>query len=161
MFELPNFILQGSSASFQRTVSIIHKFSAVGATVLIEGETGTGKEMAARAIYYLGKRREQPFIPGNCGALAETLLESELFGHERRAFTDAKASAPRLVSQADGGTLFLDEIDQLSAKSAKALAVAEFERRYVQQAMQQSQGRHHARRQSWRARTSRMRLGHD
>jgi DNA-binding NtrC family response regulator len=121
MSDLPPFILQGSSAPFQRAVSTIHKFAAVGATVLIEGETGTGKEMAARAIHYLGARRDGPFIPVNCGALAETLLESELFGHERGAFTDAKSCAPGLVSQADGGTLFLDEIDALSPKAQAAL----------------------------------------
>jgi DNA-binding NtrC family response regulator len=121
MADLPNYILQGSSAPFQRTISTIHKFAAVGATVLIEGETGTGKEMAARAIHYLGARSDRPFIPVNCGALAETLLESELFGHERGAFTDAKSSSPGLVSQADGGTLFLDEVDALSLKAQAAL----------------------------------------
>jgi transcriptional regulator with PAS, ATPase and Fis domain len=77
--------------------------------------------MAARAIHYLGRRHDHPFIPVNCGALAETLLESELFGHERGAFTDAKSASPGLVAQADGGTLFLDEIDALSPKAQAAL----------------------------------------
>jgi DNA-binding NtrC family response regulator len=121
MSELPKFTLVGSSAKFQSTVANIHKFARVGATVLIEGETGTGKEMAARAIHYLGARRDAPFIPVNCGALAESLLESELFGHERGAFTDAKAASPGLVSHADGGTLFLDEVDALSLKAQAAL----------------------------------------
>jgi DNA-binding NtrC family response regulator len=115
------FNLLGSSPRFQATVAQIARVAAVSATVLIEGETGTGKELAARAIHYLGDRRDYPFIPVNCGALAESLLESELFGHERGAFTDAKMASPGLVSQADGGTLFLDEIDALSPKAQAAL----------------------------------------
>jgi DNA-binding NtrC family response regulator len=101
--------------------SQLRKIARVDATVLIAGETGTGKEMAARSIHYLGGRSGHPFIPVNCGALAESLLESELFGHERGAFTDAKAASPGLVSEADGGTLFLDEVDSLSLKAQAAL----------------------------------------
>ena len=113
--------LLGSSPRFTQSCALIHKFSRVDATVLIEGETGTGKEVAARALHYLGKRSGQAFIPVNCGGLPETLIESELFGHERGAFTDAKSASAGLVSEADGGTLFLDEVDSLSMKAQAAL----------------------------------------
>ena len=91
------------------------------AAVLIEGETGTGKEMAARAVHYLSDRRDRPFIPVNCGAVPDNLFESELFGHVRGAFTDAKEAQPGLIALAEGGTLFLDEVDGLSAKGQVAL----------------------------------------
>jgi len=121
MTDLLHLKLLGSSERFQSALAHIRKIANVDATVLIEGETGTGKELAARAIHYLGGRRHQPFIPVNCGALAESLLESELFGHERGAFTDAKAASAGLVSEADGGTLFLDEVDALSLKAQAAM----------------------------------------
>jgi transcriptional regulator with PAS, ATPase and Fis domain len=117
----PHYALLGSSPRFQATLAQIARVAAVNATVLIEGETGTGKELAARAIHAQGARRDHPFVAVNCGALAESLLESELFGHERGAFTDAKIASPGLVSQADGGTLFLDEIDALTPKAQAAL----------------------------------------
>ena len=91
------------------------------ATVRIVGETGTGKELAARAVHYLGARTERPFVPVNCGALTDTLVESELFGHERGAFTDAKAASMGLIGEAAGGTLFLDEVDTLSLKAQASL----------------------------------------
>lgn len=89
--------------------------------MLIEGETGSGKEVAARAVHYWGPRSAGPFVPVNCGALPDHLIEAELFGHERGAFTDAKLSRRGLVAEANGGTLFLDEVDALSAKAQVAL----------------------------------------
>lgn len=121
MNNLQRLNLLGSSPQFQRIYEQIRKIAGVDATVHIEGETGTGKELAARAIHYLGNRCDRPFIPVNCGALPETLIESELFGHERGAFTDAKAASPGLVSEADGGTLFLDEVDALGPKAQASL----------------------------------------
>lgn len=116
-----SFHLLGSSPAFTNVRSLIDRIAPADAAVLIEGETGTGKEMAARAIHYLGSRSDCPFVPVNCGALAETLVESELFGHERGAFTDAKSASLGLVHEAGGGTLFLDEVDALSLKAQAAL----------------------------------------
>jgi transcriptional regulator with PAS, ATPase and Fis domain len=94
--------------------------------VLITGETGSGKELIARAIHYFGPRRAAPLVEINCAALPPDLVESELFGHERGAFTDAHASKPGLAEAADGGTLFLDEIGELEpAVQAKLLRVVE------------------------------------
>jgi DNA-binding NtrC family response regulator len=99
-------------------------------TVLIEGETGTGKELAARAIHYLGLRRSAPFIPVNCGALPESLVESELFGHARGAFTDAREARAGVIAQAEGGTLFLDEVEALGIHAQGALLRFLQEREY-------------------------------
>ncbi|EJL94069.1 response regulator with CheY-like receiver, AAA-type ATPase, and DNA-binding domains [Herbaspirillum sp. CF444] len=121
MSELLKKKLIGSSVRFQQTCTEIMKIAAVDATVMVCGETGTGKELAARAIHYQSTRKNKPFIPVNCGALPEALIESELFGHERGAFTDAKAASVGLVCEADGGTLFLDEVDALSPRAQSAM----------------------------------------
>ena len=109
--------LVGSSPAFMATLAQIRRVAASEAPVLIEGETGSGKELAARAVHYWGVRNTGPFVPVNCGALPDQLLEAELFGHERGAFTDAKLARRGLVAEANGGTLFLDEVDALSAKA--------------------------------------------
>ncbi len=106
----------GQSEAFRAVRALIDKMAAFGAPVLIEGETGTGKELAARAIHYKGGRREGPLVPVNCGALPDQLIENELFGHHRGAFTDARQDQPGLVALARGGTLFLDEVDTLTPK---------------------------------------------
>ena len=113
--------LIGQSRTFRAALETIERVAACNATVLIEGETGTGKELAARAVHYLGARRQGPFIPVNCGALPDNLLENELFGHARGAFTDARDATVGLVAEADGGTLFLDEVEALTPKAQVAL----------------------------------------
>lgn len=114
-------ILVGRSPVFQEAMARLPRIAAGEAPVLIEGETGTGKELVARAVHYQGPRADFPFVAVNCGALPDTLLEDELFGHERGAFTDAHQRRPGLISQAEGGTLFLDEIDSLSRKAQVSL----------------------------------------
>jgi transcriptional regulator with PAS, ATPase and Fis domain len=93
---------------------LIDKVAATSSTVLVVGETGSGKELVARAIHVKSKRKDQPFIAINCAALSETLLESELFGHERGAFTGAFSRKHGLFEVADGGSIFLDEIAEMS-----------------------------------------------
>ena len=115
------FNLLGASPIFRETLRIIERIAGVDATVLIQGDTGTGKELAARALHYLSPRHEFPFIPVNCGALPYNLLESELFGHERGAFTDAKTSSRGLVAQAEGGTLLLDEVEAMTPRGQVVL----------------------------------------
>jgi two-component system, NtrC family, response regulator GlrR len=106
--------LIGESPAFLAAVSKIPTIARCEANVLISGETGTGKEVCARAIHYLSSRSSQPFIAVNCGAIPAELIENELFGHERGAYTDAAVAKPGLIQEAEGGTLFLDEIDCLS-----------------------------------------------
>jgi DNA-binding NtrC family response regulator len=113
--------LLGESPAFQRMVAQIERFARCDAAVLIDGETGTGKELAARAIHYLSPRADGPFIPINCGSLPDALIGSELFGHSRGAFTDAREARQGLIAQAEGGTLFLDELETLSARAQVAL----------------------------------------
>lgn len=113
--------LVGESKSFQRIIQNVTKYSKCDAPVLILGETGTGKEQIARAIHYLGLDDGKPFIAVNCGALPDNLVENELFGHVKGAYTDAKESQCGLVEQAEGGTLFLDEIESLTQKGQVAL----------------------------------------
>jgi DNA-binding NtrC family response regulator len=113
--------LVGRSPCFRDALACLQQWSRVDATVLICGETGTGKELAARALHYLGARSGGPFVPVNCGAIADSLLEAELFGHVKGAFTDAKQDARGMISLASGGTLFLDEVDALSPRAQAAL----------------------------------------
>jgi len=105
----------GKSKPMRDVFETIQKVAPSSATVLIEGESGTGKELVAKSIHFNSPRRDRPFVAVNCSALAETLLESELFGHEKGAFTGAIASKKGRFELADGGTLFLDEIGELSA----------------------------------------------
>ena len=113
--------LVGSSPRHCRSLRLIERYADVTVPVLIEGETGTGKELAARAIHYLGKRRPGPFQAVNCGALPDQLLENELFGHSKGAYTNAVNHQAGLVELADTGTLFLDEVDTLSPSAQCAL----------------------------------------
>jgi DNA-binding NtrC family response regulator len=119
--ELRAFNIIGRSERFVDIALSIKRYASCDPPILLEGATGTGKEIVARAFHYLGRRRNCPFIPVNCGAIPDDLIENELFGHERGAYTDARDSHPGLVTQADGGTLYLDEIESLSAKGQVAL----------------------------------------
>jgi two-component system response regulator HupR/HoxA len=102
----------GSSQAMQRVFDVMEKVAQTDATVLLSGETGTGKDMVARAVHYAGQRKDARFVAQNCGALPDTLLESELFGHKRGAFTGAHQDKKGLFEIADGGTIFLDEIGE-------------------------------------------------
>jgi two-component system response regulator HupR/HoxA len=116
----------GESAPMRRLKALLEKVIPSPASVLILGESGTGKELVARALHYEGPRRERNFVAENCAALPESLLEGELFGFSRGAFTGAVHDKPGLLEVADGGTLFLDEIaDTLPAVQAKLLRVLE------------------------------------
>jgi DNA-binding NtrC family response regulator len=109
--------LIGSSAPMRQVYDLIHRVANLRASVLITGETGTGKELIARAIHNLGGRKNQPFVGVSCGAVPETLIESELFGHEKGAFTGTTGTRVGYFEQAAGGTLFLDEIGELSPQT--------------------------------------------
>nr|WP_294510148.1 sigma-54 dependent transcriptional regulator [uncultured Rhodopila sp.] len=113
--------LLGESRAFLGALRRIERIAEVDAGVLILGETGTGKELAARALHYLSPRRDFGFVPVNCGALPDSLLESELFGHEQGAFTDAKRANRGLIAQAEGGTLFFDEIETMTLRAQVVL----------------------------------------
>lgn len=105
--------LIGKSPVFTSEINKIPILAKSDISVLISGETGTGKEMVARAIHYLSERADKPFVPVNCGAIPVELLENELFGHDRGAFTGAAGSRSGMIQEAEKGTLFLDEIDSL------------------------------------------------
>ena len=116
--------LIGSSAPMREVLDMIRLVADSSATVLIQGESGTGKELVAKTIHRTSYRREKPFVVVDCGSLPETLLESELFGHVKGAFTGAHASKRGLFEEADGGTIFLDEIaDTTATFQAKLLRV--------------------------------------
>jgi Nif-specific regulatory protein len=119
-------LLVGESPAIQAVRSTIRRVADTDLAILILGENGTGKEVVARALHYGSRRRNEPFIPVNCASLTETLLESELFGHEKGAFTDAHAARAGKFEAASGGTLFLDEIGDMSLSGqAKLLRVLE------------------------------------
>jgi Nif-specific regulatory protein len=118
--------LVGNSPVIEAVRSTVRRIADTDLAILVLGENGTGKEVVARSIHYLSRRREQPFIAVNCAALTETLLESELFGHEKGAFTDARESRAGKFELASGGTLFLDEIGDMSLSGqSKLLRVLE------------------------------------
>jgi len=124
--------LVGSSEAMQEVFDTIERVARSQATVLVVGASGTGKELVARAVHDLGDRSARPFVAVNCAAIPENLIESELFGHERGAFTDAKERRIGKFEAADGGSLFLDEIGELApavqAKFLRALQERRFER---------------------------------
>ncbi len=116
----------GKSAPMRRLFKVLPNVAESGSTVLIEGESGTGKELFARAVHDLSPRRDGPYVIVNCGALPESLLESELFGYRRGAFTDARRDKPGRFDLAGGGSMFLDEVETLSpAIQIKLLRVLE------------------------------------
>lgn len=129
-FRFENFI--GSSASMRSLYELLELAAPTTSTVLIGGETGTGKELVARAIHYNSPRREAPFVTVNCGALPDSLVEAELFGHRKGAFTGAESNRPGKFEAADGGTLFLDEVGEipieLQPKILRALQTGEIDR---------------------------------
>jgi DNA-binding NtrC family response regulator len=108
--------IAGNSPAIRETIDMVRRVSDSDATVLITGESGTGKELVARAVHRLSPRRNEPFVAVNCAAMPAPLLESELFGHVRGAFTDAKTARPGLFVQAGAGTIFLDEIGEMPSE---------------------------------------------
>jgi DNA-binding NtrC family response regulator len=125
-FESPRYRMVGTSSAHVRVMQLIEKVAPTDATVLIRGASGTGKELVARALHYNSPRRTRPLVTVNCAALQETLLESEVFGHEKGAFTGAVQAKPGLIEVAEGGTLFIDEIAEMApALQAKLLRVLE------------------------------------
>jgi DNA-binding NtrC family response regulator len=129
-YKFENFI--GDSSQMHKVFRVIEKVADTDSTVLILGESGTGKELVAKAIHYNSMRRDKPLIPVNCGAIPEDLLESELFGHEKGAFTNAIRTRIGRFEMSNGGTIFLDEIGEMSphlqVKLLRILQEQEFER---------------------------------
>jgi DNA-binding NtrC family response regulator len=125
-YESPRHKLIGSSPAVRKIVALLEKVAGTDSTVLIRGASGTGKEVVARALHASSPRHDRPLVTINCAALQETLLESELFGHEKGAFTGAVSAKPGLVEVAEGGTLFIDEIGEMAiGLQAKLLRVLE------------------------------------
>ena len=125
-------VIVGQSPAMAKVLDLVHTVAQSDATVVIRGESGTGKELIARAIHASSPRRYAPIVPVNCGALTESLLESELFGHEKGAFTGAQYRRKGKLEMADGGTLFLDEVGTIAPKTQvellRALETKEFTR---------------------------------
>src|SRR5690554_1888843 len=117
----PSEIMFGQCEPMQKVFTLIRKVAPTETTVLIQGESGTGKELAARALHLLSPRAGKPLISVNCAAIPESLIESELFGHEKGAFTGAVSARTGLIEAADGGSLFLDEIGELPAEAQARL----------------------------------------
>jgi len=125
-FESTRLQMVGHGAAMKKVFAMMERVAGVDATVLVRGSSGSGKELVARALHYNGPRRDKPLVTINCAALQETLLESELFGHEKGAFTGAGQFKPGLFEVAEGGTLFIDEIAEMSpGMQAKLLRVLE------------------------------------
>jgi len=125
-FESPRYHIVGSSPSIRKIRQVIEKVAGTDATVLVRGPSGTGKELVARALHGNSSRRENPLVTVNCATLQESLLESELFGHERGSFTGADKAKPGLFEVAEGGTLFIDEVAEMTPSlQAKLLRVLE------------------------------------
>jgi len=125
-YESARYRLIGSSPTVRRVLELIEKVAPTDTTVLVRGPSGTGKELVARAVHMNSARRDRPLVTINCAALQETLLESELFGHEKGAFTGAVTAKSGLVEVAEGGTLFIDEIGEMApGLQAKLLRVLE------------------------------------
>jgi DNA-binding NtrC family response regulator len=125
-YESSRYRLIGSSPAMQRVLQLIGKVAPSDSSVLIRGASGTGKELVARAVHINSARRDRPLVTINCAALQENLLESELFGHEKGAFTGAVQAKPGLVEVAEGGTLFIDEVAEMApGLQAKLLRVLE------------------------------------
>jgi DNA-binding NtrC family response regulator len=124
-FGLENIV--GKSQEIQDVLNLIRRLARAGAsTLLVQGESGTGKELVSRALHYESNRRDKPFVALNCAAIPETLIETELFGHEKGAFTDAKSLKRGVFEMADGGTVFLDEISEMQLNlQSKFLRVLE------------------------------------
>jgi two-component system, NtrC family, response regulator HydG len=130
--EMANLGIVGESRAMQDLFDTLKRMAPYDSTVLILGESGTGKELIARALHALGSRALGPFVPINCATLSDQILESELFGHERGAFTSADRAKPGVMETADGGTLFLDEVSEMGlgcqAKLLRAIERREFRR---------------------------------
>src|SRR5262249_24799940 len=125
-YESARYRLVGSSAAMKRVTQLIEKVAPTNATVLVRGPSGSGKELVARALHFNSLRAEHPLVAINCAALQETLLESELYGQEKGAFTGAAVSKPGLFEVAEGGTMFIDEIAEMApALQSKLLRVLE------------------------------------